>query len=247
VQCSNGPIEVLEGSGRDDYKALLVKVEKRFTNRYQFTASYAHSQLRSFNYTLDLTNPFAFPGFSGADRPNTFTFSGVADLPLGFRAGLIVSLASGAPLTVTIPGSNNSDLNGDGTNNDLLPGTGFNTINRDISASDLRKLVDQYNAQFAGKPAPRGGTFPTLALPANFNLGDSFQSHDVRLSKDFNVIKERLKLELTGEVYNLFNLSNKTGYSGSLDTGFGQPTGKANPNFGIGGPRIFQIGGRIMF
>ncbi|MBO0858411.1 MAG: hypothetical protein J2P21_08105 [Chloracidobacterium sp.] len=28
---------------------------------------------------------------------------------------------------------------------------------------------------------------------------------------------------------------------------FGQPTGKANPNFGIGGPRIFQIGGRIMF
>jgi len=247
VQCLNGPFEVVEGSGREDYKALLVKLEKRFANRYQFTASYAYSRLRGFDYDIDLTNPFAFSGFGSADRPHIFTFSGVADLPLGFRAGLIASFESGAPLTVKIPGSNNSDLNGDGTNNDLLPGTGFNTANRDIGVSDLRRLVDQYNAQFAGKPAPRGGQFPQLALPSTFDLGDSFQSYDVRLSKDFNIITERLKLELIGEVYNLFNISNKRGYSGSLDSGFGQATSKANPNFGLGGPRIFQIGGRIKF
>src|SRR5262249_29958967 len=155
-------------------------LEKRFSNRVQFTASYAYSKLRSFNYTRDFTNPFAFPGYSGNDRPNIFTFSAVGDLPLGFNGGLIASFESGAPLTVTIPGSNNSDLNGDGTNNDFLPGTGYNTVNRDVSLSDLRKLVDQYNSQFAGKPAPRGGTFPTIALPANVkSLGDSFQSYDM--------------------------------------------------------------------
>jgi hypothetical protein len=247
VRCLNGPFEVVEGSGREDYKALLVKLEKRFTNRYQFTAAYAYSRLRGFDYDSDLSNPFALRGFGGADRPHIFTFSGVADLPLGFRAGLIVSFESGAPLTVTIPGTNESDLNGDGTNNDLLPGTSFNTVNRNLSVSEVRQLVDQFNAQFAGKPAPRGGTFPTLILPSNFDLGDSFQSYDVRLSKEFNIIAERLKLELIGEAYNLFNISNKRGFSGRIDNGFGQATDKANPIFGLGGPRIFQIGGRIKF
>jgi hypothetical protein len=243
----NGPFEVVEGSGREDYKGLLVKLEKRFSNRYQFTASYAYSRLRAFDYDADLTNPFALRGFGGADRPHIFTFSGVAELPLKLKAGLIVSFESGAPLTVTIPGTNESDLNGDGTNNDLLPGTSFNTVNRNISVSELRQLVDQYNAQFAGQPAPRGGTFPTLTLPSSFDLADSFQSYDVRLSREFNIIAERLKLELIGEAYNLFNISNKGGYSGRIDNGFGQPTNKANPIFGLGGPRIFQLGGRLTF
>jgi len=165
-----------------------------------------------------------------------------------------VSLESGAPMTVRIPGVTalNSDLNGDGTSNDLLPGTGFNTVNRDISASDLRRLVDQYNSQFAGKPAPRGTAqkpsfFPTLALPSNFDLSDSFQSTEVRLSKEFKIVAERLKLELTGELFNVFNTSNKLGFRGDLDSGFGQATAKASPTFGLGGPRVFQFGGRIKF
>jgi len=251
VRCLNGPFEVLEGSGREDYKGLLLKLERRFTSRYQFTASYAYSRLRGFDYDLDLNNPFRFSGFGSADRPHIFSFSGVADLPLGFRAGLIMSFESGAPMTVKIPGVTalNSDLNGDGTSNDLLPGTGFNTVNRDISASDLSRLVDQYNTQFAGKPALRGSNlfFPRLALPSNFGLGDSFQSTEVRLSKEFNVVTERLKLELTGEVFNLFNTSNKLRFRGDLDSGFGQATDKASPTFGLGGPRVFQIGGRIKF
>jgi hypothetical protein len=246
----NGPFEVVEGSGRENYKGLLVKLEKRFANRYQFTASYAYSRLRGFDYDNDLTNPFSQPGYGSADRPHIFTFSGVANIPFGFRAGLIVSFESGAPLTAKLPGttSTTSDLNGDGASNDVLPGTSFNTVNRDIGISDLRRLVDQYNTQFAGKPAPRGGTFPTLALPANLqSLGDSFQSYDVRLSKQFNIVAERLKLELIGEVYNLFNISNKTSFNGNLDANFAQPTGKVNPNFGLGGPRVFQIGGRLSF
>jgi hypothetical protein len=247
VRCLNGPFEVLEGSGREDYKALLVKLEKRFSNRFQFTAAYAYSRLRGFNYGRDITNPFAFPGYNGGDLPNAFTFSGVANLPWGFNLGLIATLQSGAPLSASIPGSNNSDLNGDGTNNDYLPGTGFNSVNRDVNKDKLRQLVEAYNTNFAGKNAPRGGQFPRLALPSDFNLGDSFQSYDVRLSKEFNLYTERAKLELVGEVFNLFNISNRLGYSGLLDAGFGQPTNKANPNFGLGGPRIFQFGGRLKF
>lgn len=251
ARCLNGPFEVIEGSGREDYKGLLVKLERRFTNRYQFTASYAYSRTRGFDYNLDLNNPFALSGFGDADRPHIFSFSGVAELPKGFRAGLIMGFESGAPMSVKIPGVTalTSDLNGDGTSNDLLPGTSFNTVNRDISRSDLRRLVDQYNAQFAGKPAPRGvgNVFPTLVLPSNFDLGDSFQSTEVRVSKEFNIVAERLKLELSGEVFNLFNVSNKRSFRGDLDNSFGQATEKASPTFGLGGPRIFQIGGRIKF
>jgi len=257
ARCLNGPFEVIEGSGREDYKGLLLKLERRFTNRYQFTASYAYSRTRGFDYNSDLTNQFAVFGFSDADRPHIFTFSGVAELPKGFRAGLIMGFESGAPLTVKLPGVTalSSDLNGDGTSNDILPGTSFNTVNRDLSRSDVRRLVDQYNAQFAGKPAPRGvgNVFPTLVLPSNFDLGDSFQSTEVRVSKEFNIVAERLKLELSGEIFNLFNVSNKRSFRGDLDNSssqarsFGQATDKASPTFGLGGPRIFQIGGRIKF
>src|SRR5262249_29613772 len=80
ARCLNGPFEVLEASGREDYKALLVKLEKRFTNRYQFTASYAYSRLRGFDYRLDFTNPFALSGFGSGDRPHIFSLSGVANL-----------------------------------------------------------------------------------------------------------------------------------------------------------------------
>lgn len=247
VRCLNGPFEVFEGSGRSDYRALLTKIEKRFTDRYQFTAAYTWSRLRGFDYNRDISNPFAFPGFQGGDRRHSFVFSGLVKLPWGVNASLITTYESGAPLSAFLPGANNSDLNGDGTNNDFLPGVGWNQLNRGIDADGLRALVDQYNANYAGKAAPRGGQLPRLTLPTDFQFSDSFQSHDVRVAKEFNVIGERLRFELIGEVFNLFNISNLAGFSGSLDSGFGQPTSKANPILGIGGPRIFQIAGKIKF
>jgi len=115
-----------------------------------------------------------------------------------------------------------------------------------------RQLRRIPRGQLLVEPAPRGTAqkpafFPTLALPSNFDLSDSFQSTEVRLSKEFKIVAERLKLELTGELFNVFNTSNKLGFRGDLDSGFGQATSKASPTFGLGGPRVFQIGGRIKF
>jgi len=247
VRCLNGPFEVFEGSGRSEYRAILTKLEKRFSDRYQFTAAYTWSRLRGFDYTRDISNPFAFPGFQGGDRRHSFVFSGLVKLPWGINASLIATYESGAPLSAVLPGTNNSDLNGDGSNNDFLPGVGWNQLNRGIDPADLRTLVDQYNASFAGKAAPRGGLLPRVTLPSDFSFSDSFQSHDIRVAKEFNIIKDRLKFELIGEAFNIFNISNLGGYSGLLDAGFGQATSKANPILGIGGPRIIQIAGKIKF
>ena len=252
ARCLNGPLEIFEASGRETYKALLVKLDKRFSRRFAFTASYALSSSTGFPTSLStppfrqLTNLFGDPGPIDRDARHIFAFNGVVDLPKGFQVGFIANINSRGPFSPTLPGTSNSDINGDGTNNDLIPGFGFNQGNRSLNESDLVKLVTSYNQNFAGKPAPRGGLFPTVTLPSSFKFGDAFQSYDMRLSKVIK-FRERFSLELIGEVFNIFNISNLTDFSGRLDADFGQPTNKAGQAFGYGGPRALQFAGRFKF
>ncbi len=244
VQCTNGAVEVLDASGREQYRALLVKLDKRFARRYAFTASYALSSLRGFDYGRDLNNLFGNPGFMGADARHIFALNSVVDLPLGFQAGFIANLSSRSPFSVVLNGlPADTDINGDGTPNDLLPGFGFNKGNRGIDESDLRGLVDAYNQNFAGKSTPRGGTAPFVTLPSNISFGDMFQSYDARLSKNFKFFEDKFNLELIAEVFNMFNISNQAGFSNRFDDNFGQPTAKAGQAFGFGGPAPFSSRG----
>ena len=248
VRCTNGAVEILDASGREQYKALLVKLDKRFARRYAFTASYALSSLRGFDYGRDLNNLFGNPGFLGGDARHIFALNSTVDLPYGFQAGFIANLSSRSPFAATLNGlPADTDVNGDGTGNDLLPGFGFNKGNRGVSESDVRALVDAYNQNFAGKTTPRGGTMPTVTLPSDFQFGDIFQSYDARLSRNFKFYQEKLALELIAEVFNMFNISNQGGFSGRLDANFGQATSKAGQAFGFGGPRAWQFAGRIKF
>jgi len=48
------------------------------------------------------------------------------------------------------------DFNGDGTQNDLLPGTKVNQFNRGLDKEDLARLVQLYNQEFAGKLTASG-------------------------------------------------------------------------------------------
>jgi hypothetical protein len=51
-----------------------------------------------------------------------------------------------------------------------------------------------------------------------------------------------------GEVFNLFNVANLTGYFDNLlAPNFGQPAARTANIFGTGGPRAFQFGTRINF
>ncbi|HEU4387297.1 MAG TPA: hypothetical protein VFV34_05835, partial [Blastocatellia bacterium] len=254
VKCSNGAISVIQSSGREQYTGLLVKLDKRFANRFSFTASYALSELTGFFTGEDLTNWFGFHGDLGGDARHRFTFSGVLDLPWSFQASLIAVYASRGPFNARVPAT--IDLNGDGTGNDTLPGLEINTLARGTSKSDLVRLVNDFNTNFAGKQDAKGGVIPPLFLPTRFEFGDNFQSHDIRITKNVK-IGERISLQGFVEVFNIFNISNLGGYSSTLDRGtvngpptsfsFGQPTVRAGQNFGTGGPRAFQLGGRFSF
>jgi len=140
------------------------------------------------------------------------------------------------------------DLNGDGTINDLLPGTKWNELNRGLGKADLRRLVDDYNRSLAGNRTPTGQVIPRITLPADFEFGDNFFSTDIRLGKIIR-LRDRYELNAFGEVFNLLNIANLTGHSTDLlqSSAFGQPANRATQAFGSGGPRAFQIAARFSF
>jgi hypothetical protein len=92
----------------------------------------------------------------------------------------------------------------DGATGDLLPGTTVNAFNRGMGRADLERLVAQFNPTYAGTKDSQGRTIPRLTLPAGYAFGDNFHALDLRLSRSF-VLRERWRLSLIGEVFNLYN------------------------------------------
>jgi hypothetical protein len=169
-------------------------------------------------------------------------------LPAWFELGLNFSYSSAPPFSATVGSSSTGiDFNGDGTFGDLLPGTTVNAFNRGLGRDELARLVDQFNQTYAGKSDPHGRAIPSLTLPASYAFGDNFHSLDLRLSRSF-VVRERWRLFVIGEVFNLYNKANLSGYSADLtNAAFGQPTARYTQVFGSGGPRAFQLALRLAF
>jgi hypothetical protein len=245
AQCSAGEITFHTSAGRSHYKGLLVRVDKRFSKRTQFLASYALSSNVGLENVHNKDDWFDSYGPLSSDQRHILNISGVVDLPRGFQISFISSVASKAPFTAFVSGI---DFNGDGTNGDVLPGTKWNQFNRGLGKSDLIRLVDEFNRTHAGTKTSRGQLIPPITLPSNFEFGDGFSSQDLRLSK-FLKFRERYTLTVLGEVFNLFNIANLSGYSGNLaqTSNFGQPTNRVSQVFGSGGPRAFQVAARFSF
>jgi hypothetical protein len=233
-----------------------VKVDKRFSNRYQFTASYALSSLTGFAVTEDADAIFKYHVPLGPDARHRFTFSGIVNMPWGVQGSLIAVYASRTPFNANVPGT--VDINGDGNGGDTLPGLSINDLGRGTGKSDLFLLVNSYNTNVA---KPSNGLIRPLVLPASFDFGDNFQSEDIRFSKEIR-FKERFAIQGILEIFNVFNVSNLGGFSTTLDQGsfdsagnvvpptnfnFGKPTFRAGQQFGTGGPRALQFAARFTF
>jgi hypothetical protein len=245
AQCSSGPITVQVSGGLATYRGLMVRLDKRWSRGIQFRGSYALSNHKGFNGVINNDNWFESYGPRDTDRRHVFTFSGIADLPWDLRLSGISKILSGPPFRAQLFGL---DLNGDGTLNDVLPGTGWNELNRIVDADELSGLVDEFNTNFAGQRTPTGQLISPVTLPSNFDFGDTVFSQDLRLARIFR-LSERYELNVFGEVFNLFNIANLDGYSVNLadPNGFGQPNRRVTQVFGSGGPRAVQVGLRLSF
>ncbi len=272
AQCSLGQIAVYQSGSNSRYLGLHVKVDKRFANRYQFTASYAFSRYTSWNGVVNNDNLQESYGINAADRPHRLTFSGIWELPeYKGEQRLLRGIASGWQLStinqfVSAPPMNPFiavDMDGDGISFFRLPGIPWNGFGRGYGVSDIRRAVEQYNATFPTpdinatnrKRTPQNQVIPIIKLPDNFSNGDTLFTTDIRLTRIIR-IGERVRLSLIGESFNIFNIANLAGYSGTLNAlvasgtqpaTFGQPTTRINQVFGSGGPRAFQLAARISF
>jgi len=253
--CSAGPITFDNTSGIAQYKGLLVRLEKRFSHRTQFLASYALGSFKGSNGPAGFgviasgfnnENWFENYGPLPSDLGHTLNVSGFIELLSRFQISFSVSAYSRPPFLAYVSGM---DFNGDGTANDLLPGTTVNRFNRGLGKDDLVRLVQSYNQTFAGKRTLGGQLAPTLILPASYSFNDNFFTQDLRLSRTFPLTGERVRLVLFGEVFNLLNTANLFQYSGNLNdpASFGQPAARFTQVFGSGGPRAFQLGARLSF
>ncbi|MDQ3012248.1 MAG: hypothetical protein M3X11_16250, partial [Acidobacteriota bacterium] len=253
AQCSTGGISFWVPGGRNVYNALLLKVDKRFSKRYLFTASYALTGQSGINGIANLDNYFQTYGPQGARH--ILNVSGLVDLPWGFQVSFISSSSSRGALNPSVSGV---DLDGDGSGSEPLTSVkGYNCFNRGCGKSELATAVQNWNARFYPTGAPvvaadfrkdaRGQNIPFLTLPASYEFGDNFNSQDVRLTKSFTW-KDHYRLSVFGEMFNVLNIANKGGYNFTINSGaFGQPNSRTSQVFGTGGPRAVQVGGRISF
>ena len=238
-------------TGLARYRALLVRVEKRFSGRTQFLASYALGSNVGTNATnagLGFNNDNWFENYGplAADRRHILNLAGLVELPGRFQVSFGVSYYSRPPFSVFVTGV---DFNGDGTMSDLLPGTKVHQFNRGAGHDELARAVEAYNRQFAGKQSVGGQLAPLVTLPDRSWFHDRFFTQDLRLSRTFLLRGERVRLVVFGEVFNLLNTANLVQYDGNIANAasFGQPGGRFDQVFGSGGPRAFQWAMKVSF
>ena len=181
-------------------------------------------------------------GDSGLDRTHQLTFMPTADLAHGLRLSMIAHLASPLPLSAYLPQQDGggvageifrTDVSGDGTVGDLLPATIIGSTGK-YSTTNMNKAIAYYNASFAGKLTPAGealanaglftgqqlvtlGAYSPLiqTLPGHYAEATWLKTMDLRLSRPFQV-GERVKLEPSLSVFNVFNWANFGGAGNQL-------------------------------
>ncbi len=182
---------------------------------------------------VDNRNPLGFMGPSLLDRTHQLSFGGVADLPGSFRASIVSHFYSGLPISLQVPNTGagageifRTDFTGDGTVQDLLPGTNVGAFNRQVGVSGLAGLIANYNSTIANQPTPAGqvlvanglftvaqlqalgGVAPSIAAPVPGEVGvGGLRAFDLKFSWDHK-FRERFEIEPSAGIYNLFNFSN---------------------------------------
>ena len=152
ARCSRGSIFFDTTIGRARYRGLVVRVDKRFSGGMQFLGSYALGSFVGTNGTGAATaesaggrvfgfnndNWFENYGPLPSDRRHLLNASGVFELPWRLRVAYNITAYSAPPFSVYVEGV---DFNGDGTINDLLPGTTVNGFGRSLGRTDLEQSV----------------------------------------------------------------------------------------------------------
>ena len=152
--CSNGAIEVAQPISSASYTGLVVRADKRFSRGFQFLGSWAFSSNSGYNTGsgFNLDDLLGSYGPLGMDFTHILNLSGILELPWHFRLGANFSYSNRPPFSAFVGGI---DFNGDGTTNDLLPGTTVNVFNRVPGVWSWKSLSKSSMLLMPGRLIPR--------------------------------------------------------------------------------------------
>ena len=199
------------------YRALMMRLEKRYSRRHQYMLSYTLSKQDAAwagtgsNFGTNMTdaaNPGLDQGQFSNDRRHNLTFSGAVLIPFNITLGGVWTIRSTMPFS-SLSGV---DLNRDGANTDYVPGTTANLGNRETG-----RMLDAVNAWRASRGL--------RAIPADQIDKNTYNRLDIRASKTIPVGTTR-KLDLIAQVFNVLGADNLGG------VGTGWVTNALSDNFG---------------
>lgn len=284
---------VLEPVGVSRYQALQAQLTGKLGTWGPFrnvttNVSYALSRFNSSAVDQDFLSasinndvPTQYYGPAGEDHLHQLGVGLLVQLPFHFQLATSNYFRTNGPSNVLLSanGTNadifTSDLNGDGTTGDPLPGTNRGSFDRSFGVAGLNKLIANYNTNYAGTLTPAGqalvdaGLFTASQLkslgavaqsvdpvPSDQKNNPLFYTTDVRLSWNWK-FKERLSIQPSVDCFNVFNKTNTQGpLSGVLSgapgtisgtTAYFTRVGAGSGSFSSGQPRAFQFGIRVTF
>ncbi len=170
-----GENQMLMPIGRSVYNALQVSLKSNLDHplpgihRLSLLSSYALSRFKSqaadqdfINNSTDFDKPNKFFGPNGLDRTHIVGVGATMDLPGATRLSMSSHWATAGALTLLLPNSGSpgeifrSDVTGDGTVGDVLPGTNIGSFDRTIKPGQLNNLITSYNGNGSGQLTPAG-------------------------------------------------------------------------------------------
>ncbi len=213
-------VTALLNEGNSNYQSLQAKLEHRFADGLVISAAYTFSKTlvdvdgpsrTDFVGIQNVYNLQAEKGISGTDIPQRFVTSYVWQIPVGRGSKYFTntpvakdvisgwSLAGITEFQVGLPVSVTQTNQLGGFTSVQRP----DQVSNPLSGSGIGTVAEWFNtAAFVAAPAL------TFGNAARFPFhGPGLENWDSSLMRNF-VIRERTKLQLRGEFYNLFNHTN---------------------------------------
>ncbi|HMK22405.1 MAG TPA: TonB-dependent receptor [Terriglobales bacterium] len=250
-----GQIMLSDTAGRSVYNAVQFRLKQTVARPFagvtslSWQATYNLSRNNSTAPDQDVVygqnahdniNPLHYFGPNSLDRTNMLSFAATFNIVGGLQLTAVARINSALANTLTVPYGCScgaevflSDVTGDGTGGDVLPGTSVGAFGRSVKVGSLNGKINNFNSNYAGQLTPAGqalvgaglmtaaqmqqlgATIASIPQAPAHQVGiDNFVANDIRLSYLFRLshlwhgFGESATLQPTLDLYNVVNKAN---------------------------------------